>query len=421
MNIKKNVNYNELVNPTFTTGQATLEMLAASGNPDAIIYKEMLGVSGATDKVGGNANDGNKFFSLEEGKALMMGITLSVEARYAAVSRLLKASGCKSMLDIASGYTPRALMCQKEGIDYVGMDLPAVVNKMLPLSKKVLSEGNHPAYVTGDVTNATSLKQAADMLQGEIFISCEGLLTYLNTSELDQAIHGIRQVLLEHGGAWYSSDMDVQYDQFSAVAINNPDALQRFAAVMRSVKKESDVYFFPVNFKSLEEKIAFFEERGLHVELCPFYTDDTQLNILYGFDADGQARMKALMKSFHVWKITATNDINENKKVNIQTSNNLDISYQRSCNILKVSLNGRLDTLSAPELMKLLDELCAAESFDKLIFDLEKLEYLSSTGLRVFLMMAKQFGSNNLLVDNANSLIREIFDTTGFSEVITIR
>jgi hypothetical protein len=71
MNIEKNINYNELVNPTFTTGQATLEMLAASGNPDAIIYKEMLGVAGVTDKVGGNANEGAKFFSPEEGKALM--------------------------------------------------------------------------------------------------------------------------------------------------------------------------------------------------------------------------------------------------------------------------------------------------------------------------------------------------------------
>ena len=418
MNIEKNINYNELVNPTFTTGQATLEMLAASGNPDAITYKEMLGVGGASDKVGGNANEGNKFFSPEEGKALMMGITLSVEARYAAVSKLLKASGCRSMLDIASGYTPRALMCQKEGIDYVGMDLPAVVNKMLPLSKKVLPEGKHPAYVTGDVTNATSLKEAADLLQGELFISCEGLLTYLNTSELEQAIRGIRQVLLEHGGAWYTSDMDVQYDHFSAVAINNPDALQRFAAVMRSVRKESDVYFFPVNFKSTEEKIAFFEERGLHVELCPFYTDDTQLNILYGFDAEGQARMKGLMKSFHVWKMTA---VEEKKEISLQTANGLNIGYQHSGDILQVSLKGRLDTLSAPELMKLFDELYAGESFATLIFDLEKLEYLSSTGLRVFLMMAKRLGSENLLVDNANTLIREIFETTGFSEVITIR
>ena len=218
------------------------------------------------------------------------------------------------------------------------MDLPAVVDKMLPLSRKILAAGNHPAYVTGDVTNATSLKHAADLLQGELFISCEGLLTYLNTSELEQAIHGIRQVLLEHGGAWYSSDMDVQYDHFSAVAINNPDALQRFAAVMRSVKKESDVYFFPANFKSLEEKIAFFEERGLHVELCPFYTDDTRLNILYGFDAEGQERMKGLMKSFHVWKMTA---VEKKKEVSLQTANGLDICYQYSGDALKVVLKGR--------------------------------------------------------------------------------
>lgn len=418
MNTQNNINYNELVNPTFTTGQATLEMLAASGNPDAITYKELLGVGGASDRVGGNANEGNKFFSPEEAKALMMGITLSVEARYAAVSKLLRASGCKSMLDIASGYTPRALMCRKEGIDYVGMDLPAVVDKMLPLSQKVMDAGTHPTYVTGDVTNATSLKQAADLLQGELFISCEGLLTYLNTSELEQAIHGIRQVLLEHGGAWYSSDMDVQYDQFSAVAINNPDALQRFAAVMSSVRKESNVYFFPATFKSREEKIAFFEERGLHVELCPFYTDDTQLNILYGFDAAGQERMKGLMKSFYIWKMTAAE---EKKAVNLQTDHGLEISYQHSGDELQVTLKGRLDTLSAPELMKLFDELCASASFAKLVFDMENLEYLSSTGLRVFLMMAKRLGSENVFVDNANSLIRDIFETTGFSEVVTIR
>ena len=418
INAKNEINYNELVNPTFTTGQATLEMLAASGNQDAITYKNLLAVTGATEKVGGDANSQNQFFTPEEGRALMMGITLSVEARYAAVTRLLKESGYKSMLDIASGYTPRALMCQKDGIDYVGMDLPAVVDKMLPLSQKVLAAGSHPAYVTGDVTNATSLKQAADLLQGELFISCEGLLTYLNTSELEQAIHGIRQVLLAHGGAWYTSDMDVQYDHFSAVAINNPDALQRFAAVMRNVRKESDVYFFPTTFKSLEEKISFFEERGLYVELCPFYTDDTQLNILYGFDSEGQARMKHLMKSFHIWKMTASEEKNETIH---QVANGLDIQYHYCDDTLHAALSGRLDTLSAPELMELFDTLGRKKAFSRLVLDLEKLEYLSSTGLRVFLMMAKRLGSEHLLVDNANALVREIFETTGFTDVVVVR
>ena len=104
--------------------------------------------------------------------------------------------------------------------------------------------------------------------------------------------------------------------------------------------------------------------------------------------------------------------------MNLQTDNGLDIRYQHSGDELQVALKGRLDTLSAPELMELFDRLCANASFAKLVINLE---YLSSTGLRVFLMTAKRLGSENVFVDNANALIREIFDTTGFSEVVTIR
>lgn len=89
-NVKHEFNYNELVNPTFTTGQATMEMLAASGNQDAITYKNLLAIAGAIEKVGGDANSQNQFFTPEEGRALMMGITLSVEARYAAVPLLYR-------------------------------------------------------------------------------------------------------------------------------------------------------------------------------------------------------------------------------------------------------------------------------------------------------------------------------------------
>ena len=71
--------------------------------------------------------------------------------------------------------------------------------------------------------------------------------------------------------------------------------------------------------------------------------------------------------------------------------------------------------------MEQLDTLNEKDPFQQLVFDLEKLEYLSSTGLRIFLMMAKRLGSDHLFVDNANTLVKEIFDTTGFSEVVTIR
>ena len=99
----------------------------------------------------------------------------------------------------------------------------------------------------------------------------------------------------------------------------------------------------------------------------------------------------------------------------------MDIQYHYCDDTLHAALSGRLDTLSAPELMELFDTLSGKQAFSRLVFDLEKLEYLSSTGLRVFLMMAKRLGSEHLLVDNANELVREIFETTGFSDVVTVR
>ena len=116
--------------------------------------------------------------------------------------------------------------------------------------------------------------------------------------------------------------------------------------------------------------------------------------------------------------MTAAKEANE---IVYQTSNGLDIQYRHAEDTLVVTLKGRLDTLSAPELMALLDRLGEEVPFHTLVIDLEELEYLSSTGLRVFLMMAKRLGSDHLFVDNANTLVREIFETTGFADVIVIR
>ena len=80
-----------------------------------------------------------------------------------------------------------------------------------------------------------------------------------------------------------------------------------------------------------------------------------------------------------------------------------------------------MDTLSAPELMELVDELGRKEPFGELVIDLENLEYLSSIGHRVILMMAKRLGSEHLFIDNDNALVREIFETTGFADVVVVR
>jgi anti-sigma B factor antagonist len=128
--------------------------------------------------------------------------------------------------------------------------------------------------------------------------------------------------------------------------------------------------------------------------------------------------MKQLMQSFYIWKMTANNETVEE---NVQVANGLEIRCQQIGDTLQVALVGRLDTLSAPELLKMLDERSETDGFRELVFDLAQLEYLSSTGLRIFLMMAKRIGGDHLFVDNANPFVREIFETTGFTDVVTVR
>ena len=84
-----------------------------------------------------------------------------------------------------------------------------------------------------------------------------------------------------------------------------------------------------------------------------------------------------------------------------------------------IALEGRLDTVTAPELEKELKS--SLEGVSELTLDFEKLEYISSAGLRVLLsaqkVMNKQ-GEMKLL--NVNETIMEIFEVTGFSDILTI-
>ena len=86
---------------------------------------------------------------------------------------------------------------------------------------------------------------------------------------------------------------------------------------------------------------------------------------------------------------------------------------------LTVALDGRLDTTTAPQLD---DELkTALDGITKLDFDLANLEYISSAGLRVLLSVQKVMNKQGeMVVKNANEEIKEIFEVTGFVDILTI-
>lgn len=86
---------------------------------------------------------------------------------------------------------------------------------------------------------------------------------------------------------------------------------------------------------------------------------------------------------------------------------------------LTLAISGRLDTTTAPELET---ELKAAlDGVTSLVMDFAGLDYLSSAGLRVLLAAQKTMNKQGaMVIRNVNETIAEIFEVTGFSDILTI-
>lgn len=84
-----------------------------------------------------------------------------------------------------------------------------------------------------------------------------------------------------------------------------------------------------------------------------------------------------------------------------------------------ICLQGRLDTITAPELEKELGVILP--NLKTLVFDFENLEYLSSAGLRVLLNSQKVMNKQGtMVVRHVNDTIMDVFDMTGFTSILTI-
>ena len=89
-------------------------------------------------------------------------------------------------------------------------------------------------------------------------------------------------------------------------------------------------------------------------------------------------------------------------------------------NELTIALEGRLDTSTSPELEQVLKEELPKVS--ELILDFEKLDYISSAGLRVLLFAQKTMNSTqgSMKIRKVGEIIMEIFEVTGFQDILDI-
>ena len=99
----------------------------------------------------------------------------------------------------------------------------------------------------------------------------------------------------------------------------------------------------------------------------------------------------------------------------------MTITPNKTSDKLTLSLSGRLDTTTAPELEKAITEQCV--DVTALEIDMAKLDYISSAGLRVLLAAKKSMDAANgtLTVTHVCDEIREVFDMTGFMDILDIQ
>lgn len=97
----------------------------------------------------------------------------------------------------------------------------------------------------------------------------------------------------------------------------------------------------------------------------------------------------------------------------------MTINKKQNGNSLEIALEGRLDTMTAPELEAELNKTLGG--VDSLVFDFAKLNYISSAGLRVLLSAHKALSAKGgMKLRNVNEVVQDVFDVTGFSDILDI-
>ena len=97
----------------------------------------------------------------------------------------------------------------------------------------------------------------------------------------------------------------------------------------------------------------------------------------------------------------------------------LNINKHRDNTEVVIELEGRLDTITAPDLDAELKTILP--DVKELVLDFEKLDYISSAGLRVLLSAQKAISrKGDMTVIHVNDTIMEIFEVTGFCDILTI-
>ncbi|MDO4538297.1 MAG: STAS domain-containing protein [Coriobacteriales bacterium] len=408
----------ERVNPVYKTARSTSLGLAGTNDADAIALVEKLNISDseAWNSARASASDQN----------VLVG-EITIETRYSTISRLALQSGAALVVDLPCGLTPRGIQFAREGQRYLGLDLPATILEGESAFLSLVDEDKKQLvrYEACDATNYESLKKALAGTEGEVCICTEGLLMYLTESETNALCENIRAVLQERGGCWLNSDPEVAIQYGLTIRTLFPQLMEKiYANGKKNVEDKAEIRMSPTDLlvmpagdvaEGMKKAMAFLAKHGLKAERINVGENLGDLRVFAKIEADDVERYKEAMKKVGFWKITLAD-----KAVGEETTvegKDFAAHMHREGADLKVKLIGRVDTLTAPSLLSLYEDEKSKAEVGQVLVDCSDLDYISSAGLRVLLIMHKS-AEGGVTLRGVSKPVLEILEQTGFDSIV---
>ena len=399
----------EKTNPVFNTAKTTLFQMARSGNPYAAAIMEKMGLTEDTQK--------SKSFSMPPEEEMTFRIVL--ETRYQTMGKLARESGFPVIVDLPCGYTPRAIETAEDGRAYIGMDLPAVISDMSGIIPSLLDgqKQERVRFCAVDATNFQSMEEALRDVKGNLCISTEGLLMYFSDAEIHPFLDNIKKLLDTHGGCWITADPEIkpEHDRIRK-AIGSDDAEQETRLLLQEKADVNDLQnAMMVRIGHEAEDIrrvqAVLSDHGLKAERIRIAGGIAETKAFSQLSPDqGKAVLKAT-EDVAFWKVVSAGATGDRK----EAEHSFAVYDELAGDVLELRVTGRVDSLTAPQLLEVYEKREAAGGIQKVRVDCHALDYISSAGLRVLLIMQKQHGVKLVAV---NSVVKEILETTRFDSIL---
>lgn len=411
----------ERVNPVFNTAKMTAFQLASAGVKDAAEVAEKLSLS---------FEETQNSASVKVAPEQMTANVILVETRWRTSAAIAEQSGCKTIVDLPCGYTPRAKAISQKGIAYYGLDLPAAISEAEPAILSLIDDDKRSLvhFCGVDATNGESLKAALKDAEGPLCITTEGLLMYFTDSEVGALCENIRMILKEHGGCWVTADTEpgLQY-----ILTMQPIAGDRFMEIMMKSKTaaedKSDVNVGSNSLtvspqgdvaENMKKAMMFLAQHGLKAERMIVADYMPEVNSFSTVTPDQAQAIKQNMQKCAYWKITVMDTDMAVDTADLRAES-FDMQASVANDTLNLCLKGRVDTLTAPKMLALYERVKAEHALSSVEIDCSELEYISSAGLRVLLIMQKGC-PNGVTLTGIHQVVREILEQTGFDAILDV-